>query len=107
MFSYNGADYDLHFNLERLKLIEAKTGESAVASVVKNGGNFGIAELETYYGFGLIEVDEGGKLADAYATFKKGVEVCDGILETESYQRVNELLAEALVRDLPFLFRTA
>lgn len=106
MFSYEGKDYDLHFNLERLKLVEAKTGESAVASVVRNNGVFGIAEMETYFGFGLIEVDKGGKLADAYVPFKQGVEVCDNMLTEQSYQAVNEILSEALVRDLPFLFRS-
>ena len=102
MIEVNGKNYELKFNLGRLKLVEKANGMPTVADIVRTNGALSISTLEAFFSYCLKE--EG---ADVFLPAKKGAEIADALIETEGYMKVNNMVIEKLSEDIPFLFPTA
>ena len=102
MFEYEGKEYELKFNLERLKLVEKACKMPTVADIVLTNGALSIESIETYFGFCLKDVETG-----SFVGRREGVKIADHLIETEGYLKVNNMLIERMAEDMPFLFRNA
>lgn len=102
MFEYNGENYDLKFNLERIKVVENYLKMPVVADIVRTNGALPISSIETYFGYCLKK--EG---SDSYVSRKEGIEICDAIIEEKGYVAVNNMIIEKMTQDIPFLFQGA
>lgn len=102
MFEISGNEYELKYNLKRIELIEAATGEPLMASLQKNRAMLSISHLKIYFSLALKEVG-----ADGFVPPKKGQEFAEALIESEGYEYVNMCIVEALQRDCPFFFRVA
>lgn len=102
MFEYNGKEYELKFNLERLKLIESAIKTSMIAEIVRTNGALPIAEIEICFSYSLKEVG-----SDFFVPKKEAVEIAQKLMEEKGYTEVNNLIVVKMSQDMPFLFRTA
>lgn len=102
MFEHNGKNYELKFNLGRLKLVENYLKMPTVADIVQTNGALSIGSIETYFGFCLKEVG-----SDIFVDRKTGVEIADAMIEKNGYLSVNNMIIEKMNQDMPFLFRSA
>ena len=100
MLEINGKKYELKYNLKRIELIESVTDMPTMAELQRTKGMLGINKLKSYFAYGLKE--EG---ADAFVPPKKGMEMCEALIESEGYQNVCGLVLETLQRDCPFFFQ--
>lgn len=99
MLEINGSKYELKYNIKRIEMIEAATGKPVLAEIRRTDGMLGIASLKAYFAYGLKE--EG---ADTFVAPKKGMEMCEQLIEEENYAEVCGIILEALQRDCPFFF---
>lgn len=103
MFEFNGDKYELHYTIGRLKLIEKVTGQSAMALLSSGGtGMISLTALESFMVYGLKEVG-----ADAFLPPKAAGEIFDGMLTEQGYAYCVKAVTEALMKDVPFLFRVS
>lgn len=100
MIKIKDKEYELKFNLKRAKLIEAAVGKSILEATMAKAGIMTISDLEAFYAYGLKEAG-----ADEFLKPKAAIEVCDEIIEENSYAQAVLYVQEALKRDLGFLFR--
>lgn len=100
MFEYNGENYELKFNLERIELVENYLKMPTIADIVRTNGALSISSLKTYFGYCLKK--EG---SDVFESRKKGAEVFDHLIRNEGYLAVNNMVIEKMSQDIPFLFR--
>ena len=102
MFEYNGKEYELKFNIERIKLVENFLKLPTVADIVKTNGALSINAIEVYFGYCLKEVG-----SDAFVSRKEGAEIAEAIMKEMGYLAVNNMIIEKMAEDMPFLFRGA
>ena len=102
MFDINGKTYRLHYTIDRLKMIEARTGKSVVGEFVQSNGALPFASVEAHFSYALICDSEN---PDAYVSPKVGIEIADKYMEQYSYMAACDLIATQLQSDLGFLFR--
>ena len=102
MFEYKGKQYELKFNLKRIKLVENYSKMPTVADIVMTNGALSINAIETYFGFCL---KEGG--SDEFVSRKEGAEIAEALIESEGYLNVNNMLIQKMSEDMPFLFQGA
>lgn len=102
MFELNGKTYKLHYTIDRLKLIEARTGKSVVGEFVQSNGALPFASVEAHFSYALICDSDS---PDAYVSPKTGVEIADKYMEQYGYMAACDLIATQLQADLGFLFR--
>lgn len=102
MFQFDGKEYELKFNIERLKLVENYLKLPTVADIVQTNGALSLTAIETYFGYCLKEVG-----SDTFLPRQKGQEIADKLMEKEGYLKVNNMLIEKMSRDMPFLFQDA
>lgn len=103
MFELNGVKYELKMNLERLKLIEKAIGRPILTVYTEHNGAFSIEEMEAVFMVCLKQVG-----SDFYCNNKQAREIFSKVIEQENgWRDVNNMIAETLTRDTPFLFPTA
>lgn len=95
----NDQEYELKYSLKRLSLIERVTGKSTMSIMVNSKGMFTVADLMTYFAYGLKESG-----SEVYVQNKKAMDIAEQVVE-QSYIECMTYVAEALERDCPFLFR--
>ena len=101
MFTLNDTTYDFHFNRDRLKIYENRTGKAAMAELVSSEGMLPIASVESYFAVGLVDTNN----RDVYVPAKKAIEIADAYMDEYGYAAACSEVFTALQRDLPFLFR--
>lgn len=99
MIEVNGKEYELKYNLKRIELIESVTGMPTMAELQRTRGMIGVTSLKAYFAYGLKE--EG---LDVFVAPKKGMEMCEQLIEAEGYMNVCGMVLEAMQRDCPFFF---
>ena len=102
MFTLNNKDYRLHYTIDRLKMIEARTGKSVVGEFVQSNGALPFASIEAHFSYALICDSDN---PDAYVSPKTGIEIADKYMEQYGYMAACDLIATQLQSDLGFLFR--
>lgn len=102
MIEYDGKKFELKFNLGRLEMIEQQTEMPTLVQMRRTDGMLGIHELKIYFAYGLKEEN-----ADVFYPIKKGLEMCEKLIETKGYTYVVGLVLENLERDCPFFFQDA
>jgi hypothetical protein len=102
MFVVNGKDYKLHYTLDRLKMIESRTGKSVVGEFVQSNGALPFASVEAHFSYALVCDSDN---PDAYVSPKTGVEIADKYMQEAGYIAACDMIATALQADMGFLFR--
>lgn len=102
MFEYNGEQYELRFTLSRIELVENVIKGPVVASIVATNGALSISMLKTCFGFCAKKVG-----ADEFVSRKEGAKMCEDLIETEGYIKINNMVIEKMAKDIPFLFQGA
>lgn len=104
MFEHAEKQYELKFNIGRLKLIEKAGDGKGVLVQLASGDNglMSIDALERFFSYGLKEAG-----ADTFLPPKKAAEICDEIIAEEGYAQAVKLVQEQVMKDCPFLFRVA
>lgn len=102
MFQFDGKEYELKFNIERMKLVENYLKLPTVADIVQTNGALSLTAIETYFGYCLKEAG-----SDTFLPRQKGQEIADKLMEREGYLKVNNMLIEKMSEDMPFLFQGA
>lgn len=100
MIQINDKEYVLKYNIGRINLIENATGSSFMVEIAKNNGMLSIAQLKTYFAYGLKE--EG---SDFFVPVKKAQEMAQALIESQGYIPVCGMVMEAIERDCPFFFQ--
>lgn len=103
MITINDQDYEIHFSVGRLKLIEEAAKGRPFLSILNGqaGGNMmSISDIELIFALCLRHPG-----ADAYIQRKEAVDICYQLLEQEGYPRVVSYIHGQAMNDLPFLFR--
>jgi len=100
---YNDAQYELKFNLERLKLIENAIKKPILSVYVERQGAFSIEEMEKIFQISLKEVG-----SDYFCSNKGAKNVFEAVIQQENgYRDVNNYIAQRLQENCPFLFPKA
>lgn len=99
MFEYNGVNYKLRYDIDRIQIIETLIKKPLVA--VMQQGALSINELMILISYGAIKEN-----ANAYEPPKKAMLMVKEMLrEAGSYGTLSDLVSEALERDCPFFFQ--
>lgn len=99
ILTYKGTRYKLKYGLKRIEMIENTLGKSMVS--IMQSGSMTITELTVTFAYGLIRED-----SYVFEPTKKAKEMAEELLEAESgaYQKISDMIADALERDCPFFF---
>lgn len=99
ILTYKGIRYKLKYGLKRIEMIENTLGKSMVS--IMQSGSMTITELTVTFAYGLIRED-----SYVFEPTKKAKEMAEELLEAESgaYQKISDMIADALERDCPFFF---
>jgi len=98
----NGEEYELKYSLKRVEIIESVTHLPTLAELNNSGGALSISALKTYFAYGLKRLG-----SEVFEPPKRGMEMCEQLIETEGYMNVCGFVLEALEEDCPFFFRQA
>lgn len=99
MFTYDDKDFEFKFSIGRIELIEQVTEMPTLSNINRTGGLLSIKDLKTYFAYALKEAN-----SDVFFPIKKGMEMCERMIEEQGYEVVCSLVLEALQRDCPFFF---
>ena len=99
MFEYDGKQYELKMNRNRVDLVEQTTKKSIMGEWQNNNGLFSLNTCEACFMLCLKEVG-----SDVFCSQKVGRDVCNGYMEEHGYAMVANEIMEALQKDMPFLF---
>lgn len=100
---YNGTQYELKFNLERLKLIENALQKPVISVYTEHKGAFTFNEMEKIFQLALKETG-----SDFFCQNKKAKEIFETVIQQENgYRDINNYIAQRLQENCPFLFPTA
>lgn len=100
MIEYNGNQYQLKFNIERIKLVEKALKKPLITIYSSQGGAFSLEEMETIF---LICLKPQG--SDFFCNNKEAREIFNDVIQQENgYVNVNNEIATVLMEDCPFLF---
>lgn len=102
MIEYKKHNYELKYNIKRVRMIEEATGKPTLDIIRTNKGMLTINELIIYTAYGLIEQGE-----DSFVKPRDGLNMAEGMIETLGYPKMIEAVLEAIQRDCPFLFQAA
>lgn len=100
MLEINGKQYELKFNLERLKLIEAAKKSSLMGEYYTTNGMFSIQTCELVFQFATKEAG-----ADTFIGQVDGSKLCEQALMQRGYAAIALEIQNALTKDMPFLFQ--
>ena len=99
MFEYDGKQYELKMNRNRVDLVEATIKKSLMGEWNVNNGMFPLMTCEVVFQLCCKEVG-----SDVFCSQKEGREICKGYMEEHGYAMVANEIMEALQKDMPFLF---
>jgi len=100
---YDGTQYELKFNLERLKLIEGALQKPIISVYTEHKGAFSFDEMEKVFQISLKEIG-----SDFFCTNKKAKEIFEAVIQQENgYRDINNYIALKLQENCPFLFPKA
>lgn len=102
MIEYKKHNYELKYNIKRVRMIEEATGKPTLDIIRTNNGMLTINEIIIYIAYGLIEQGE-----DCFVKPNQGLKMAEDMIETLGYPKMLEAVLEAIQRDCPFLFRVA
>lgn len=102
MFELNEKEYELKFNIERLKLVENFLKLPTVADIVQTNGALSLSAIEVYFGYCLKEVG-----SDSFVSRKDGAKIAEDLMKEKGYLAVNNMIIEKMAEDMPFLFQGA
>ena len=100
MLEINGKQYELKFNLERLKLIEAAKKSSLMGEYYNTNGMFSIQTCELVFQFATKEAG-----SDTFVGQVDGSKLCEQALMQRGYATIALEIQNALTKDMPFLFQ--
>lgn len=100
MFEIEGKQYELKYNINRIKTIEQVTGDSIMATLQKNKGMLSLQDLCIMFAYGLKELG-----SEFFMPPKKGMEYAEKLVESEGYVALNMAVIEKLQEDCPFFFQ--
>lgn len=100
MLEINGKQYELKFNLERLKLIEAAKKSSLMGEYYTANGMFSIQTCELVFQFATKEAG-----SDTFVGQVDGSKLCEQALMQRGYATIALEIQNALTKDMPFLFQ--
>ncbi len=101
MFEIGGKEYELKFNLKRVKLIEQRLGEGGVPkALIGSEGMLSIGDCEAFFAFGLKEAG-----SDVFVNPTRGAELFEQYCEETSYTSAIMRIYEQAQLDLGFMFR--
>ena len=99
----NGKQYELKFNLERLKLIENSIKKPVLSVYIERQGAFTIEEMEKIF---LISLKEVG--SDFFCSNKEAKDIFNAVIQQENgYRDINNYISLRLQENCPFLFPKA
>ena len=101
MFTIGDVTYDLHFSRERIKLYEAKTGNSVVSELLATKGMYPLNSIEQYFSVALVDTNN----KDVFVPAKKAIQIANQYMDEVGYAPVCTQIVSALQRDMGFLFR--
>ena len=99
MFEYNGVQYDFCFTEERIEAIEESLDKSIMSLFVINKGALKLREVRFAFCYGLKVV--GGD----FVPFSEASAVYAAVKDQFGYIGIIDIIAVAVERDCPFLFR--
>lgn len=100
---YNGTQYELKFNLERLKLIEGALNKPIISVYTEHKGAFTFTEMEKVFQLSLKEAG-----SDFFCSNKQAKDIFESVIQSENgYRDINNYIALKLQENCPFLFPTA
>lgn len=102
MFTIGDKNYRLHYTIDRLKMIEARTGKSVVGEFVQSNGALPFASIEAHFAYALVCDSDN---PDVFVAPKTGMEIADKYMEQYGYMAACDAIATVLQGDLGFLFR--
>lgn len=100
MFEYNGKQYELKFNTERMKLIEATSKKSLMGEWSSSNGMFSLQTIEICFQFTLKEAG-----ADTFVPQGEAIRICSEHMTEKGYATVALEIQEAMQVNMPFLFQ--
>lgn len=100
MFKIDEKNYELKYNINRIKTIEQVTGDSIMATLQRNKGMLSLQDLCTMFAYGLKEAG-----SDHFVAPKKAMEMAEKLIEEDGYVSINMAVIEKLQEDCPFFFR--
>lgn len=100
MFEHNGKQYELKFNTQRVKLIEATTKSSLMGEWANSNGMFPLQTIETCFQFCLKESG-----SDSFVPQSDAVKICNEVMIEKGYGPVALMIQEAMQVNMPFLFQ--
>ena len=102
MFEFNGKEYELKFNIERIKLVENFLKLPTVADIIQTNGALSLNAIEVYFGYCLKELG-----SDTFVSRKEGAKIAQELMKEKGYLAVNNMIIEKMSVDMPFLFQSA
>lgn len=98
-----GTQYELKFNLERLKLIEGALQKPIISVYTEHKGAFSFDEMEKIFQISLKEIG-----SDFFCSNKKAKEIFEAVIQQDNgYRDINNYIAQRLQENCPFLFPKA
>lgn len=102
MFEYNGKQYELKFNSERVKLIEAAMKKSLMGEWSMTNGMFGLQTIETCFQFCLKEAG-----SDSFVPQNEAVSIAQNYMVEKGYAPIALMIQVAMQENMPFLFQAS
>ena len=100
MIEYNGKQYVLRYSQRRIEMIESATKSPIMQILIQRGSMFSLAELKSYYSYGLMEQG-----AETYVPLSEAAKIAEAIVTNNGYASVLAEITEALNGDCPFFFQ--
>lgn len=100
MFTFKDKQYELKFNTQRIKMVEASTKTPLVGEWMNNNGMLSLNTVEIIFQLCLKETG-----ADSFVPQKEGLYICDEFMKENGYGQTVLLIQNQLMEDVPFLFR--
>jgi hypothetical protein len=101
MFTLNDKEYEIKLTLQRVANIEkAIGGEAFNHALLANDGVMSLTVIMAVFAYGVIEVG-----ANATVAPQLGRQICEQYLNENGYVSAVNLIHEAAIRDVGFLFR--
>ena len=100
MFEFDGKQYELKFNIQRIKMIEAAMKSSLMREWQNNNGMLSLQTIEFCFQFALKEAG-----SDIYVNQTEAVRISNEYMNKKGYAPVALLIQESLQEHMPFLFQ--
>ncbi len=101
MIEINGKDYDLKFGMERLEIIDQKTGRSIMHEITDTEGMLSLPVAKACYQYGLTETG-----SNVFVQPGEGAKLFELALQQYGYPTVVSNIVSEIMQQSPFLFHT-